>query len=178
MKGASTIAGLVILIVAAAGCGSERTSTSNRAILLAGYTHMAGRSPSPSDAAARRNVNGQIRQWRASLTTSKLARQPPEITAREYRHRLATAAARYKFTVQRVEFIHARHARALTPFVIVQTRHYEELARAIPVFLPTLCARRGCFAFFEAQDERGVPFIALGRGQWARSEPLYPFAHG
>jgi len=31
--------------------------------------------------------------------------------------------------------------------------------------------------FLEAQDERGVPFIAVNQGQWARSEELYPFGH-
>jgi hypothetical protein len=41
--------------------------------------------------------------------------------------------------------------------------------------------------YLEAQDERGVPFLGVynfwrgnhkGGGQWARSEPLYPFQHG
>ncbi len=176
MKRVVAIVGFGIAIFAIAGCGSAHTS--DRAVLLAGYS-MAGEgtSPSPSDAAARRDVRGQVRRWRAELSTYLGPPHSLERAQRRFRARLTAAAARYRFTVKRVDFVHAREA--LAPLVIVQTRDYTGLSGAISAFLPSLCSgRRGCEPFLEAQDERGVPFVAVGVGQWARSEPLYPFIHG
>jgi hypothetical protein len=79
----------------------------------------------------------------------------------------------------------------------VETRHYLALARATPAILARLDLhkrsagdRRGWAYegfYFEAEDEHRVPFLIVdafwrgstpGGGQWARSEPLYPFDHG
>lgn len=90
----------------------------------------------------------------------------------------------------------ASHPAQAAPLVIVQTRDYLALARAVPAIDSSLDPHTGhndrtgwaYEAFFlEAQDERGIPFIAVsnfmrgaepGGGQWARSNQLYPFAHG
>lgn len=173
------IVGLGVLTFVVGGCGSAHTSTrsaeSNRSILRAGYTLTGQYGPSPSDAAAKRDVNGQIQRWRAGLSTYYPgSSEPAGLSRHQFRLRLAAAAARYHFKVKRVQFIHAR---VLAPFVIVQTRHYLALSRAISVFEPSICPGT-CAEFFEAQDESGVPFIATGSGQWARSEALYPYPHG
>ena len=84
----------------------------------------------------------------------------------------------------------------LAPEIAVRTTHYLALARALPGILRNLDPHsaqsdtRGWSYegfFFEAQDENGAPFLAVynfwrgqhnGGGQWARSEPLFPFPHG
>lgn len=181
---ALAVTGLGILILAVAGCGSSGRSA--HSILISGYTE----GPSPSDKSATQAANYTKGRWRLALAIYRASGSGGSTTtpggalsSHQFRRRLAVAAARYRFTVKRVEFAHAR---VLAPLVIVQTRHYLALSRAIHAFYPSLCARRwrrhDCAApvapFFEAQDEHGVPFIALGNGQWARSERLYPYAHG
>ena len=201
MKRVVAIVGPVVLILAVAGCGASQkqggaapstsSRTSSRSILYAGDSTGLGPRRVVSDAAARHDVKLDVRDWRAWLATYKGSGTPAELSRRQFRLRLAAVATLYHFAVKRVQFIHAR---VLAPFVIVQTRHYLALARAIPAFWKSLdpapprpCARRlgkttACapaeVVFFEAQDERDVPFIALGLGQWARSEPLYPYIHG
>jgi hypothetical protein len=104
---------------------------------------------------------------------------------KEFRRRLAAAAARYHFTAETVEFFDPRQ---LAPLVVLQSRHYVALAHAVGSIERSLNPQRGFEAFFlEAQDERGVPFLSAydtrrepsGYGaQWARSDALFPFAHG
>lgn len=185
------IAGIAFVFV---GCGGvtrlAQHHANSRSILYAGVGDLGPRHV-VSDAEASRDVKLDVRSWRAWLATYKGAGQPAELSRREFRQRLAAAAARYHFAVRRVQFVSAR---ALAPFVVVQSRHYLALARAIHAFWrsidplpPRPCIRRlgnttDCapseVLFFEAQDERGVPFIALGLEQWARSEPLFPGPHG
>jgi len=80
--------------------------------------------------------------------------------------------------------------------VVVETRHYLAVARAIPKIERSLDPHTGADDrtgwayegfYFEARDERGVPFVIVsnamrgpsaGGGQWARSEELFPFPHG
>lgn len=80
--------------------------------------------------------------------------------------------------------------------MIVQSRHYLDMAHVYGTVLyklidPIRKHRRPKEAFeavfFEAQDERGVPFIIVSGvnrgptpngGEWARSEELYPGPHG
>jgi hypothetical protein len=83
------------------------------------------------------------------------------------------------------------------PFVIVRTTHYLALARATPSILREIDPKsrtnddrtgwRYEGFFFEAQDEHSIPFLGAfnfwrgrdgGGGQFARSDPLFPFAHG
>src|SRR5205814_10311160 len=104
------------------------------------------------------------------------------------------AAKRYDFEVVSLRFLRPRQ---LAPEVVVRTRRYAELAHAVPAIAAALNPRLRVQDdrlgweyegfFFEAQDEHGVPFLAVfdfmrgphkGGGQFARSEPLFPFAHG
>ncbi|MDQ2909470.1 MAG: hypothetical protein M3R26_03155 [Actinomycetota bacterium] len=102
--------------------------------------------------------------------------------------RLAREARVHDFDIVSVRMLRPRQ---LAPAVVVRTTHYVELARATGSILgkldPVVRYDRVYEGFyFEAQDERGVPFFSAynvmrGRiegGQWARSEPLYPFPHG
>jgi hypothetical protein len=191
MKRVLATAVLGALISTAAGCGSG--SPAHRAVahspgwkvLHAGFLRPAPH-PSPSDAVAKREVKINLREWKASLASSKPPERQTGLSRDEFRRRLAAAAARYDFSVKSLEFIPERF---LAPVVVVQTRHYAALAGAIQSFMPRLVGAHPCSRgpvtlsctsvdlFFEAQDEHGVPFIALGNGQWARSEALYPYVH-
>jgi hypothetical protein len=118
----------------------------------------------------------------------------PNLAPFLFRQRLAEAARRYRFEVVSARLLRPRQ---LAPEVVVRTRHYVELARAVPALeaalnprLPARDDRRGWEYegfYLEARDEHGVPFLAVfdfvrgrgpGGGQWARSDPLFPFAHG
>jgi hypothetical protein len=116
------------------------------------------------------------------------------LTPAELRRRLATLAKAEDFTIVRVKFLRPRQ---LAPVVIVRTTHYVRLARATNSILrridPKLRSNddrtgwRYEGFFFEAQDEHGIPFLGAfnfwrgphaGGGQFARSDQLFPFAHG
>jgi hypothetical protein len=183
------VAALAIALAAAgAGCANSRS------ILYKGDVTSSGSRLVISDAAALRAGSAARSRWLADIARAGRDRPKPRfhnLSASQFRARLARAAARYRFTIKAVEFLHPRQ---LAPLVIVQTRHYLAMAHAARAILESIdplrrhVRPRETFEalFFEAQDERGVPFIItssdvrerLGGGQWARSEELYPFAHG
>jgi hypothetical protein len=182
---ACSLAGAVLVMVAA-GCGSSRS------ILYSGVSlGSSGKKRVISDTAASADARRQLAQWVADIAHRGRAdpsQRFANLTTRRFRRRLAAAASRYDFTVKRVRFYRPRQ---LAPLVIVQTRHYLALARAIPAIERSLNPDLTGWAFegffLEAQDERGVPFITVsdalrgpggGGGQWARSDRLFPFAHG
>ena len=199
MKRALAIAGLGVLILAVAGCGTGRGEDAaaprtypGRSVLYAGLGYKARQVV--SDAEAKHDVRHQLGNWVDMVARYRGGGLPVALTPRQFRQRLAAAAAQYHFTVKRLQFFHSR---ALAPLVIIETRHYVALAQAIHVFFKSLdpqlgvaarppCTRRWGITsicappelmFLEGQDERGVPFIAVNMGQWARSEELYPFGH-
>jgi hypothetical protein len=129
---------------------------------------------------------------------TRRAREDPSerfdnLSARQLRQRLAEEATRYHFTIEQVRLLHPRQ---VAPLVTIRTRRYLAFAHALPSIETSLDPHIGhndragwAFEgfFLEAQDERGVPFLAVfnfmrgsgpGGGQWARSDQLYPFAHG
>jgi hypothetical protein len=149
-----------------------------------------------SATAASDDVQTQLASWVADI--DHRGRDDPSerfanLPAAQFRRRLAAAAARYHFTVKKVQFLHPAQA---APLVIVQSRRYLALAHAVPAIESSLDPHTGHSDqtgwayegfFLEAQDERGIPFIATsnfmrgagpGGGQWARSNQLYPFTHG
>lgn len=102
--------------------------------------------------------------------------------------RLEREARAHDFEVVSVRMLRPRQ---LAPAVVVRSTHYVALAHATGAILEKLepdgkYDRDYEGFYFEAQDERGIPFFSAfnvmrGRiegGQWARSEPLYPFEHG
>lgn len=190
----ATLVGVGAAVIAAtgltAGCAGSRS------ILYSGLGAAGQSRTIVTDAAALQDVHRNHAQWVADI--ARRAREDPgqrfaNLSTREFRLRLAAAAARYHFTVKQVQFLHPRQ---VAPVVIIQTRRYLALARAVPAIEKSLDPHTGhsdqrgwAFeAFFlEAQDERGVPFIVVtnrlrgpspGGGQWARSDQLYPFVHG
>ena len=180
----------IALAVVVGGCGNSRS------ILYKGISPAGGPRMVISDSAAVRDGKTIRKQWLADI--ARAGREDPKtrfrnLSASRLRSRLAAAAERYDFTVKRV---HVFRPRQFAPLVIVQTHHYLALARVFGSILtksldPFSNRRRPKTAFeaffFEAQDERGVPFIVLSNalrgphahgGEWARSEELYPAPHG
>ncbi len=134
-------------------------------------------------------------QWEREIR-SRAIESPREhfanLSPETLKKRLAEAAHDHGFQVASTKLLRAGQ---LAPEIAVRTTHYLALARALPGILRSLDPHsaqsdtRGWSYegfFFEAQDESGVPFLAVynfwrgqhkGGGQWARSEPL-PFPHG
>ncbi len=174
--------------VALSGCGDSRS------VLYSGLVIGAGGKPLiVTDADAGRVGRTLPVFWRSKLSSGTLG-PPSTVSPREFRSRLSRAARRYGFTVKRVRFVKTRGQ--IAPLVIVETDHYVDLARATSAIVKSLDpltnttnrATGERFAsfpglLFEAQDERGVPFLIAdsfptGGGQWARSNQLFPFGHG
>lgn len=187
------VAGLTLALAAAiTGCGNSRS------ILYEGISPgIAGGRIVISDARAIRDGRAIRKRWLADI--ARAGRDDPKprfhnLSPAQLRARLATAAARYDLTVKSVQLLHPKQT---APLVIVQTRHYLAMAHAFGTILyKSLDPIRKHVRpnesyeafFFEAQDERGVPFIIVsydargqgggGGGMWARSERLYPGPHG
>jgi hypothetical protein len=149
-----------------------------------------------SDAAARRGGASIRKQWERDIR-SRAIEAPREhfanLSPDKLKERLAEAAHNHGFGVVAVKLLRPKQ---LAPEIVVRTTRYRALSRALPGILRSLDPHSGrsdtrgwsyeAF-FFEARDERGVPFLAVenfwrgqhkGGGQWARSELLYPFLHG
>lgn len=176
-----------LVAVAAAGCTNGST---DRSVLMAGVRPGSLGKPHRVDSreAVRQAASSRgyfLRQIRVAARTrpgEQFDSPPLEELLPELRHQ----AKRHHFQLVSVRMLHPRQ---LAPLVVVRTTHYVGLARATRTILQALDGRYGdryeAF-FFEARDERGVPFFstyAIRRdrvegGQWARSEALYPFAHG
>jgi hypothetical protein len=193
----ATLSGVIVALLAVAGCGSHRS------VLDAGVSRdKPGTNGKPtvirisSDQAMR---TGRIvfAEWRRALQAGARAaprRRFDNLPPSELKRRLAVLASAHDFRVVRVAFLHPVQ---LAPIVIVRTTHYEQLAHATPSILHQIDPRRDTNDdrtgwryegfFFEAQDEHGVPFLTVenwwrgphgGGGDWARSDPLFPFPHG
>ena len=116
--------------------------------------------------------------WLSSLANGSLGTTGNLFSPRQFRLRVARAAGRYGFTVERLRFARTRGStgeHVAAPLVIVETRSYLAFARATPDILNSLAPHPGLY--LEARDERGVPFLIVdefpgGSGVWARSDPL------
>ena len=175
----------------AAGCSGHAS------VLDAGRARLGRKPLRVGPAQARREARQTYSEWRLELA-QRARKDPrthfPNLAPFLFRQRLAEAAKRYDLEVVSVRFLRPRQ---LAPEVVVRTKHYVELARAMRTIDAALNPRRPSpddrlgweyeGFWLEAQDEHGVPFLAVfdfmrgpgvGGGQWARSEPLYPFPHG
>ena len=183
---------LVAVVGIASACGAHK-SVLDEGIRpgVLGKTHVISRAEALSD--------GRLRfvYWKSEIRKKvqadpKTRFQNPNTDV--FLQRVSDAAARYHFEVVSVELLRPRQ---LAPKVIVRTTHYLDLARDTPEILRSLDPKAATSDdrtgwkfegfYFEAQDEHGVPFLTVfnsmrgpraGGGQWARSERLYPFAHG
>jgi hypothetical protein len=197
----SKCAALAVLVVLATGCSSHGgTASNNRAVLYQGlglrHPGATVASSRVSDAATRRGGARLRKQWEQEIRTRAIE-APREhfanLSPDTLKERLAEAAHDHGFQVVTVKLLRPKQ---LAPEITVRTTHYLALARALPGILRSLDPHSGRSDnrgwsyegfFFEAQDERGVPFLGVynfwrgehkGGGQWARSEPLFPFQHG
>jgi hypothetical protein len=191
----------LIAVLSLVGALMSGCSSGHRSILEQGVgPNLAGRVHRISAAEALRDVRRSEAWWRHQIK-SRAGASPQQHFANlpgdELRLRLARLAARYDFRVVSLELWQPL-PHQLAPKVVVTTKHYLALARATPVILKQLDPKRPTGDdrtgwryegfFFRAEDEHTVPFLAVfnfwrgtrsrGGGQWARSEPLFPFAHG
>ena len=184
------LAALCLLTLVAVGCSDH--AAGDRSVLTQGTrfgaTQVVHRV---TDAEAVRTARSGRGQWIRDLR--RAGRKYPGMRFRSPSRkillsRLAQEAKAHGFDVVSVRMLRPRQ---LAPLVVLRTTHYVELARATGSILRKLDPEvrydpdyEGFY--FEAQDERGVPFFStsnIRRGQiegseWARSEPLYPFPHG
>jgi hypothetical protein len=197
----SKFSAFAALGVLATGCSSSGGAASHsRAVLYQGtglsHPETTAADRRVSDAASRRGGERVRKQWEREIRSRAMkaprehfANLPPE-TLRE---RLRRASDDHSFEVVSLKLLRPRQ---LAPEIIVRTTNYLGLAHALPGILRRLDPHesrsdtRGWSYegfFIEARDERGVPFLAVynfwrgqhkGGGQWARSEPLFPFQHG
>lgn len=188
---ARRVALCVLSLAVLAGCGSGRS------ILYSGVSSgLGGKKLVITDSAAVRDGRSDRTDWLAMIR--RVGQQGVDagfssLSPQGFRRRLAAAAVRDRFTVKRVVFLH--HGK-VTPLVVVETSRYLAFARAVPAIERSLDPHTGrsdlkgwryqAFSL-EALDERGVPFLIVSNvvgggtvagGQWARSDALFPFAHG
>lgn len=186
------LAVLVPIVAATAACGGHRSVLEQGVRLGASTTpHVIGKAEAIADA------RSTAAEWERELRERARAapgRRFDNLDPRLLRRRLASEARRHRFRVVSFRLLRPRQ---LAPRIVVRTAHYLELARATPGILsrldvkaPTSDDRTGWRYegfYFEAQDEHGVPFLVVfnfwrgrhaGGGQWARSDALFPFAHG
>jgi len=183
---------LLAVALVAAGCSSG----GGRSVLHEGLVNRAGASVPISDHEA--DDAGRLAQaaWLKDLKTRARAHPGQRFdnpTRGELRRRLDQLAGRYGFQVESAKVLRPRQD---APLVVVRTTDYRGLSKATSAILKQLDPRRSTGDdrtgwryegfFWEARDERGVPFLiasTLTRGQvegqqWARSEALYPFRRG
>jgi hypothetical protein len=205
----SAIAVAAAGVFAAAGCSgghhgtaSDGSAGGRRAVLYAGIEgppstirrlpHIVGSTE------ARERIREVRAEWRHELATR--ARSAPRqhfdnLPVPVLRSRLDSAARTYHFDVAQFG-VRSPLPGQVAPRIVVRTTQYLELAHAARFFIRRLDPQRATGDdrtgwryegfYFEADDEQGVPFLAVfnfmrgrgpGGGQWARSEPLYPFLH-
>jgi len=183
---------LLPLAVFLVGCGGHGS------VLDAGISF--GRTAKPhrvTSQEAVRSAQAAFEEWRREVQArgrSGSKQLIDNLPRSELRRRLAALAKAGDFTIVRVEFLRPRQ---LAPVVIVRTKHYLELARSTATILHQIDPKlktnddrtgwRYEGFFFQAQDQRGIPFLGAfnfwrgphaGGGQFARSDPLFPFPHG
>jgi hypothetical protein len=174
------------------------TSCSGKSsVLTAGYDRLGGTSASPNAEKAKVQAAAAERNWEHEIQ-SRGRHYPKKRFANPSKDGLMgdlrALAQKNGFELVSVRFLLPRQ---LAPKIVVRTKHYLALAHATPAILRRIDPRAAVRAdsqgwkyegfYFEAQDEHGIPFLIAfnfergpspGGGQWARSEPLYPYAHG
>jgi hypothetical protein len=183
-------------VAALAGCGSH---TSGRSVLYGGVSsdavsrivhHIGDREAMIAGRANLRLLKRQL-QIRARKAPHQVFKNPPQDLLKSALH---SEARSNHFRVVSIQMLRPRQ---LAPKIVVETTHYLALARATPSILVRLDPRRPSADdrkgwayegfYFEAEDERNVPFLIVsnfwrgrngGGGQFARSDALFPYPHG
>jgi hypothetical protein len=183
---------LLVLVFLLPGCSGKSSS-----VLTAGYERLGGKTRSPNAEKAKAQAAMTERAWEHEIQ-SRARRYPEKRFSNPSKDQLMGAlralAQKHDF-----ELVSARLLlpRQVAPKIVVRSEHYLGLAHATRPILRRIDPRtatpqdsRGWKYegfYFEAQDEHGIPFLIVfnfergpspGGGQWARSEPLYPYSHG
>jgi hypothetical protein len=182
---------LMVLVLLLPACSGKSS------VLTAGYDRVGGKTPSPNAEKAKAQAATAERNWEQEIQSR--GRQYPQKrfanpSNDELMGDLRALAQRNEFELVSVRLLTPRQ---VAPKIVVRTKHYLDLAYATPAILRQLDPRTAVREdsqgwryegfYFEAQDEHGVPFLITfnfergpspGGGQWARSEPLYPYSHG
>ncbi len=176
----------LVCVVALTACGS-----SSRSILYSG-TWSTGQRHLITDAEARRDGRLNQADWIQQVAIHGIGHRRAQfsnLSTAEFRRRLAVAATKYDFTVEKVRFLKPKPSQ-LAPLVVVRTTKYLAFSQAIGAIERSVDPGRSHPAFeaiyLEGQDERGIPFVIVENewrgqrygGQWARSEALFPGPHG
>lgn len=185
----AVIAMLLVFLLAAC---SGRPS-----VLSAGYDRVGGKTPSPNTEKAKAQAAFAERSWEQEIQ-SRARHYPKKRFANPSKNELMgdlrALAKKNNFELVSVRLLMPGQ---LAPKIVIRTKHYLDLAHATPAILRRIDPRTAApddsqgwryeGFYFEAQDEHGIPFLIAfnfergpspGGGQWARSEPLYPYAHG
>ena len=186
----------LLLVVAAvmflaAGCNEKKES-----VLDAGVCRYAGCRPISAEEALQVGKKS-LASWHRGLRQG--ARERPglrfdNLTPAELRRRLEKAAEENGFEIVSLKL---NRPRQLAPEVVIRTKNYADVAESARVWLDAVDPQRRTGDdrtgwrfegfYLRANDEHGVPFFIVfntvrgnspGGGQWARSEPLFPFEHG
>jgi hypothetical protein len=186
------VSACLLLAFSASGCADDRPVLDGGVQLgVSREVHRIG--PAEALTAARR----ARADWKVELR--RRAREDPRKrfpnpSSAVLRSRLEQAGERYGFEIVSLRLLRPRQ---LAPLVVVRTTHYAELARATRAILRGIDPKASTGDdrtgwgyegfYFEARDERGIPFLLTfnfwrgtsgGGGQWARSQALFPFLHG
>jgi hypothetical protein len=190
-------AGLVFAVLAMLLVFLLAACSGKPSVLTAGFDGVGGHSPSPNATKAKANAAFARRTWEHEIQ-SRGRRYPAKRFANPSKDELIAdlraLAQKNDFELVSVRLLMPRQ---LAPMIVVRTKHYLDLAHATPAILRRIDPRTAApddsqgwkyeGFYFEAQDEHGIPFLVAfnfergpspGGGQLARSEPLYPYAHG
>lgn len=191
MRAAAAAVLLLLPVLLAAGCGGSGGAASilDQGLCSQLGTHCMRVTP----AEAVRDVRSARLEWLGEVRANAIrdsTRHFPNLPRTVFAQRLERQAERHDFAVESITW---RHAGAQdVPDVVVESSRYAALARALPAVLdavdppPRSNSRAYEAIFIEAVDPHHVPFVAVFDslrdhvmgGQWARSEALFPYAHG
>ncbi|HZS23423.1 MAG TPA: hypothetical protein VFA30_00430 [Gaiellaceae bacterium] len=180
---------LACLALVTAGCGGGGASS----VLEAGICRDVSQTCVPvGPAKARAELRAARRGWLTALhanagldATHRFPTPPPRVLLA----RLRSQAVAHVFKIESVVW---RHGRQPAPDIVLETSQYLDFTHSLPQIVdaidPPPSSNEHVYEgiFVEGVDPQHVPFVAVfddvrGRvsgGEWARSEPLYPYAHG
>jgi hypothetical protein len=181
---------LTAMMVVASGCDEKES------VFDHGVCNYSGCRKVSSDEALRAGKQ-TLAHWHRGLRQGVRERprqQFDNLTPAELRRRLDKAADEYGFEVVSLKL---NRPRQLAPEIVIRTKDYAAVAESAKVWLAAVDPQRRTNDdrtgwrfegfYLDAEDEHGVPFFIVfntmrgnspGGGQWARSEPLFPFEHG
>ena len=172
---------LMLLVFLLPACSGEPS------VLTAGYERVGGKSPSPNAEKAKAQAAFAERSWEHEIE-SRARRYPEKRFANPSKDELIAdlrgLARKNDFELVSLRFLKPRQ---LAPKVVIRTTHYLDLAHATLAILRRIDPRTPALKdsqgwkyegfYFEAQDERGIPFLIafnFERGPFSRRGPVGP----